>query len=348
MDNTRFVREIKEQPLALRTVADYYSGKEGSALLTSAAEEIASKKKIVFTGMGTSLYAPYILTKELAGLPFTLEILDAGELLHFGLDGIRGDEIIIAVSQSGESIETRRVVEVLKERVPVISIVNNHSSYMGKNSRLVLPINAGEEASISNKTYTNTLAVLFLLSTCLNRNNPEADIKLLRTTSDIMEQNLEDTGKRAVQAADYFGDLASLHMIARGSDLVTARQWALVIKEGACIFSEALSGGLFRHGPFEIAGEGHSAVFIISDGNEPDLTWKLAEEIQALGSRVAVVSDRKYDNSKILNIVVESISPRYFPLLCAPFMELFVHETAKRKGKEAGVFHSISKVTSRE
>ena len=348
MDDTRFVREIIAQPTALRTVADYYSDKEGAALLSKVSEVIASKKKIVFTGMGTSLYAPYIILKELVELSPSIEIHDAGELLHFGLEGIRGDDIIIAISQSGESIETRRVVEVLRERVSVVSIVNNMSSYMGKNSRFVLPIHAGEEASISNKTYTNTLAVLYLLSTCLNRKNPETDIPLLYAASDSMKQSLEKTGERAVQAANFFSESASIHMIARGRDMVTARQLALIIKEGAGVFSEALSGGLFRHGPLEIAGEGHSAIFILSDGNEPGLTWKLAEEIQARGSRVAVVSDRKYDNTYILNIVIESITPRFFPLVCAPFIELFVHETAKRKGKEAGIFHSISKVTSRE
>ncbi len=179
--------------------------------------------------MGTSLYAPFIIEKELVEIYSSIKIQDAGELLHFGLQGIKGDEIIIAISQSGESVETRKVVEKLKDKVTVLSIVNNRSSFMGRNSNFVLPVYAGEEASISTKTYTNTLSVLLLLSTYLNRNDTEDNIKLLYDTSSIMEKNLGEINKKAKQAVSFFGNPNNLHMVARGSDLVTAHQWALII-----------------------------------------------------------------------------------------------------------------------
>ncbi len=76
---------------------------------------------------------------------------------------------------------------------------------------------------------------------------------------------------------------------------------------------------------------------------------KLAEEIQGKGSRVLIVSDRNIDDrSNGLNIAIESPDPRYFPIMCAPFIELFVHEMAKQKGREAGVFRHAVKITSRE
>ncbi len=349
MDDTPFVKEIRKQPAALRNLAEYYSGKEGAALLSEITTEIATKQKIIFTGMGTSLYAPYIIEKELAGLSQSIEIPDAGEFLHFGLRGIKRDEILLAISQSGESAETGKVVGKLKGKVKVVSIVNDTSSFMGKNSDYVLPLHAGVEASISTKTYTNTLAVLLLLSTCLNRRDPDTDIKHFHNTASAMEDSLEEINNKAVKAVNFFGELDTLHFVARGSDLVTARQWALIIKEGAGVFSEALSAGLFRHGPIELAGKGHSVIFIISEDNMPELTLNLAEETKKFGSRILVVSDnRKYGNLPVMNVNIESPSSRCFPLMCAPFIELFVHEAAKHKGREAGIFRHATKITSKE
>ena len=112
---------------------------------------------------------------------------------------------------------------------------------------------------------------------------------------------------------------------------------------------EALSGGLFRHGPLEAAGAGHAAVVFLSRGNEPSLTAALACELAAAGSRVLAVADSpQYCGPGMRTAVIESPDPRMFPLLCAPFIELFVHEAAKRRGREAGVFRRISKVTAKE
>ena len=352
MDETAFTGEIARQPASLRKVAGYYRSGEGSSLMANAADTIRSKRKLIITGMGTSLYAPYLIKNELAGTVPSCEIIDAGELLHFGLKDFHGDEALCALSQSGESAETKRVVQASKGTLPIVSVVNDISSSMATHSDLVLPLLAGDEASISTKTYTNTLAVLLLLSTYLAGGEPEDVINRLYDTSHIMEKNLASAHTLAIQAADYFSGLANLHVIARGSDLVTARQLALILKEGAGIFTEALSAGLFRHGPIELAGNGYSAVFIVSRDNKPELTEKLAEETAVMGSRILIISDTDRELSpsaeNVMHVHIPNSVPRYFPLLCAPFIEYFVNETAKKKGKEAGVFRHATKITSKE
>ncbi len=348
MDDTRFVREIRMQPAALRTVAEFYSGAEGKRALREAAGAALMRRRIVFTGMGTSLHVPSLIRRELEAMGMQCDIRDAGELLHFGMGTLTGDETLIAISQSGESAETRRVVEAAKGRTTVISLVNNPVSAMGRLADLVLPLRAGEEASISAKTYTNTLAALLLFSTALGGGDIDAETAILSEIADSMETEMEHAGEAARQAAEYFGNPANLHVVARGSDLVIASQLALILKEGAGMFSEALSAGLFRHGPLEIAGEGHSVVCILSRENEPGLTAGLACELAGLGSRVLLLADsREYTDFSGMT-VAWNCPARHFPLVCAPFIELFVHETAKLRGKQAGVFRTISKVTDRE
>jgi glucosamine--fructose-6-phosphate aminotransferase (isomerizing) len=349
MDNTRFVREIFDQPAALRTAAGFYGSPEGRALLCEAAGMTLPKRRIIFTGMGTSFHAPYLILHELAGIPPTVEIRDAGEILHFGLAGVRGDDILIAISQSGESAETRKAVCELKGKVPVIAVVNDTASFMGRSADIVLPLHAGEEASISAKTYTNTLAVLLLLSAALRGGDIMEEAEAIRSAAELMEARMEETAARASEAADFFGGLRAFHAIARGSDLVTAEQLALIAKEGAGIFGEALSGGLFRHGPMELAGPGHGAVCFLSRGSEPELTAALARELADAGSRIIAVADSpEYACPGICSVVIGSPGSCSFPLLCAPFIELFVHETAKWNGREAGIFRHIGKVTDRE
>lgn len=349
MDITPFTAEIMKQPDALRDVADYYGSDLGAKALASAAEKIGGRRRIMFTGMGTSLYAPSVIRKELADLSPSVDMQEAGELLHFGLKSITSDDVVIAISQSGESAETRQVVETLSGRVTIIAIMNDLASSIGRKSDIILPLSAGEEISISTKTYSNTLAVLYLLSTCLNGMSRSACVQDLRTVADMMEMNIEGIARHAKRAVAYLGNIGALHVIARGSDLVTARQWALISKEGTGMFSESLSAGLFRHGPIEMAGAGHAAAFVVSEGNEAKLTVNLAEEMQGKGSRVLIVSDRDIgDRSAGLNISIESPAPRYFPIMCAPFIEFFVHEMAKRRGREAGVFRHAVKITSRE
>jgi glucosamine--fructose-6-phosphate aminotransferase (isomerizing) len=172
---------------------------------------------------------------------------------------------------------------------------------------------------------------------------------MIRAIADSLEENLKKTADSAQQAARYFGDTPVLHVIARGSDLVTAHQLALIIKEGAGVSGEALSAGLFRHGPIELAGPGHSIVCILSRENRPDLTAALACELAGLGSRILVLADTpKYADFTGMTVSFDCPESRYFPLLCAPFIEFFVHEAARGKGREAGVFRHARKVTDRE
>lgn len=349
MNDTRFVREIRMQPAALRDAAEFYAGNEGRALLRETAALLLSRRRIIFTGMGTSLHSPSLIIGELDAIGPFVEVRDAGELLHFGLGGLKEDDAIVAVSQSGESAETRSVVLAAKGKVPVISIVNNPESTMGRTADRTLPLMAGEEAAISAKTYTNTLATLQLLSSALTGGEMDCAIAGLRDVAEVMERGMTRTAEAAQQAAEYFDGLAALHTLARGTDLVTARQLALIIKEGSGVPAEALSAGLFRHGPIELAGGSHDAVCILSRDNQPALTAGLACELAGLGSRVLVLCDSdEYGDFPGMRVTYDCPDARYFPILCAPFIELFVHEAARRKGREAGVFRHARKVTDRE
>jgi len=347
MDDTKFIGEIYDQPAALRTVVDYYSSGAGSMVLNHAIGAIRNAGKLIFTGMGTSLIVAFSVRNEMVSRVPSFEIWDAGELFHFGLETIRDDTVVIVISQSGESAETRAVSKVIAGKNPIIGIVNTIDSTIGHNADIILPINGGDEASISNKTYTNTLAILLMIADRLAGIPQETTAASLYETADRMQESLDESAEQAAWAARFFEGMTSLHVIARGRDLTTAEQCSLILKEGAVIAGQGTSAGLFRHGPIEIGGTGLAMACIVSEDTRPDLTISLGEELAGMGSRVMVIGDRNYDTS-LEKIVIPSPSPRYFPIACAPFIELFVHEAAKQRGRTAGVFTKAVKVTNRE
>lgn len=162
---SRFLRKIGEQPQALRRVVKYYRAK-GVGVLERAASLCRCKDggRIVFIGMGASLYAATLVYSLLAdsgaGLPILIE---AGELLDHCLNGIVREDVVVAISQSGESFQTLEIAQKLRGH-RLLAITNRPGSPLAQRTSLSLPILAGAEESISSKSYTNTLAVLLLLA----------------------------------------------------------------------------------------------------------------------------------------------------------------------------------------
>ena len=347
MDDTGFTREIKEQPSALRTVTDYYSSDEGCNALKQAVEAISNAGKLVSTGMGTSRHAAFNVSHELVSMVPSCEIWDAGELLHFGMETVRDDTVVLAISQSGESAETRAIVTALTGKNTIVGMVNTVDSAIGNHADITLPLMGGDEASISNKTYTNTLAVLRLIVDGLAGIPLKTTTVNLHDAADYMQKSLAESAGHAARAALFFEGITSLYIIARGRDMSTAEQWSLILKEGACLAGQGLSAGQFRHGPIEMGGPDLALVCLVSEDTKPVLTLSLGEELAAMGSRVLVIGDRKYDTT-LEQIIIPTPSPVYFPLSCAPFIELFVHEAAKQRGRTAGIFNYAVKVTDRE
>ena len=347
MDNTRFTSEIMEQPSALRSVAGYYLSGEGQNTLNRAVEIIRKAGKLIFTGMGTSRHVAFsVLNKIVSEVP-SCEIWDAGELLHFGLETVHDDTVVLAISQSGESAETRAVVKALSGKNTVIGLVNNMDSTIGNYAGITLNLKSGEEATISTKTYTNTLAALQLIADGISGIPIETTTSIFLETADLMQSSIEESAGQAECAAGFFQGIKSLHIIARGHDLTTAEQLSLILKEGACVPGQGMSTGLFRHGPVEMSGPDLAVACIVSGDTKPEFTIRLSEELSNLGSRILLVGDRKYE-SNLEQIVIRTPSPGIFPIACAPFIELFVHEMAKQRGRTAGVFSHAVKVTNRE
>ena len=347
---SHFLDEVHQQPAALRSVLDYYcaEGRERLAAVRDLYNERG--QHLLFTGMGSSYFAPMAILPLLTASGVNATCQEAGELLHYRLELCNAQTVVVAVSQSGESIETRRVVEKTLERCCFVAVTNIIASFLGRTGDILLPLCAGEETAISTKTYVNTLAVLHLLAAALTGKDIDTEVERIRCLADEMEGFLAERRGEIDAAAEFLQGIFFLYFIARGPSVAAAHQGALTFNEGARLPTCALPGGTFRHGPFEMVGREFAAVFFAPAGRTGGITTGMAREVAEAGGRVLLLSDiaSNHITPNLRTVKLVACGEDLFPLnACLP-VELLLYEMAHHRGREAGLFERISKVTSKE
>ncbi len=336
-----FLKELDEQPEALRRMVAFYADK-GFPQLEQWAVEAKKSGRVIFAGMGTSEFAPEMILMDLAQNGIEARTIDAGEWLHYPRP-MQGLPVLI--SQSGESVETRKLAERLP--APWVGLVNNAASLIGRKATLALLMCAGDESAISTKTYVNTLGVLFLMAKALRG---AKDIKAGLTALASAAGCMNDYAISSVEdAASVLAQAHCIQFVSRGSAMAAARQASLTFMEGTRLPTTALTGGAFRHGPFELAGQDHYVVFFVPRGSTCELLTAMAMETAGKGSRVVVITDTEMSALAGMRILrVPSLGEAMFPIAAAMIQERLLYETAKRRNVEAGCFRYGTKITARE
>lgn len=341
---TSYQREVGEMPAALAALVRVYRG-DGWEMFEPWRAQAKSSRRVRFAGMGTSEFAPLLIAGELARAGVDATAHDAGELLHYPYPG---EGLLVLISQSGESVETRRLAEKPPFKGPVGAIVNNTDSTVARAASWFLPMCAGDETAISTKTYINTLGVLHLMGQALSGREAFAAAldRLDRLAGEL--STLPPTGIE--EAAGRLKDAQALHWIARGPAMAAAHQAELTFMEGSRMTCRAFTGGAFRHGPFELSGEGHRCVMLIPQGRTQALLLAMAEELSAKGSTVVVITDLGADAAPFASAVltVPSYGEALFPVASAVTQARLLDAVARARGLTAGHFRYSQKITARE
>ena len=277
---TSFQEEYNKQGDTLKRMLNFYRA-EGNTFLTKWSAIFNKCDTINLFGMGTSEHVGYLVKHQLNKMGKRAIVEDASEFLHYSKILTDSKTANIFISQSGESIETKKLFLSIANSGLRISICNNENSTMARGADLFLPMLAGTEASISNKTYLNTMAILLMIT--------ETSIGQLEPYADIVDHSLKLESIENV--AGTIASFDSLDIIARGPSYASARQLALTLREGTRLKTSAWNAGAFRHGPLESAGSGHCALLIVPEGKTSDITLSLAKQLAELGSTVIIISD---------------------------------------------------------
>jgi len=293
------LKEIYEEPTAIRSTL-----KISRELLQTFANILWSAENIYITAAGTSFYASlagkFIVTRFLGKY---IQAIECSEFKTQLSNSLKKDSVIIAVSQSGETIDTVEAIRWARsyKDVKILTITNVVGSTLTRYSDKVIVTQAGPEIGVAaTKTYSTqvlTLALIALEIAKLRKVELESEIEkyesALRSTPQIIENFLKNNIDLIKDIVDTLEKSAHFFFLARGISIATAKEGGLKLKEVACRFIEGYSAAHAKHGPISLVREGFPIIFIAP----PDETYQ-----RLIGN----IMEFKARGGKIISLVVES------------------------------------------
>jgi glutamine---fructose-6-phosphate transaminase (isomerizing) len=343
------IDEISQQPAALSGLRKFYASP--GAIPAKALRGLLPKSPptVVFTGMGSSLFAAYPAQAYLTDEGVRALVWETAELVHHHLKIVRPDTLLVVVSQSGQTAEVMRLLESLPATTRVLAVTNVEASPLAKRASLLLPMMAGEQMAVSTKTYTNSVAVLMYLALAITGEAPSVLTREVMRAVEAQEKILERRDVLIPPIAEFFNRPAYVALMSRGADLATAYQGALTLKEVARLAAEPISAAQFRHGPMEIINPHHRYVLFARKGKTGKLLLKLANDIRKSSGRVLLFSDMPFDHPANVRLVrLEPLRMGLGTLVDNVYVQLLALDVALRAGLEPGNFEIAEKVTRDE
>jgi glucosamine--fructose-6-phosphate aminotransferase (isomerizing) len=334
-----YLRDLLAQPPAL---ADTLAGLRAAPPWEIRA---ASYAKIVLTGMGSSLHALHPLQLRLVRAGHTAMRVETAELIHAQADLLDDRTLLVVVSQSGRSAETVQLLELLqaREKRPfVIGVTNTPGSPLASSADAVVWMRAGQEFSVSCKTYLATLVALEWLGGALCGEDPGAVLRELKQAAPAAQGYLAEWRRHVEQLMGELRGVRDLFITGRGASLAAAGTGGLIVKESAHFHAEGMSSPAFRHGPFEMIS---AEVFVMVFAGDPAtaaLNAALVRDVRAAGGRAALVGDAEAPGVFRLPAVPACVRP-VVEMLPVQMVSLALGALA---GREPGRFERGSKVTT--
>lgn len=285
---TGYERDILDQPDAIARVARAVFSKQLASL------NLGRFGRILLAGMGSSDYATIPLEQAMASRGWPVWRLPAGRLLEMPAL-ITAPALLWLTSQSGRSGEVVALLDRLpRHGVTVVGVTNDPASPLGHRADLRLDLDSGDEATVSSKSYLNTLAWVSRVAAWV-RGGAEGErlaAEQIGRTAETLRAWLSAPSPdiATLAARTLAGPQTRIALVGAGADAATALTGGLILKEAAKVAAEGYAGGAFRHGPMELAGPGLT-VLLFGTGAEDDATIRhLARDLARTGSAVAAIT----------------------------------------------------------
>jgi glucosamine--fructose-6-phosphate aminotransferase (isomerizing) len=329
------LKEIHESPKAVRdTVSSLLSDLE---LIEKVAEEIRNAERVIVVGAGTSYHAGLYFSLLLNRIGINSTPLIASE--YYNIKGKKGD-FVIAISQSGETIDVLQAIRKLKgEGGRIASITNVIESAIARESEYKIYMRAGPEIGVAaTKTFTTQLVSLLIIYSILTKEN----LKKFEKAGEEVYNALGLEGY-AKKIGEELSRARNIYYLGRGLSLPLAMEGALKIKEVAYVHAEAYPAGESKHGPIALVEKGFPVVFI-NDGEMPELLKNNVMEMKARGAKIYVVSTNKRVGEGD-EVYIESKIP---PLSIAPIIQLIAYYASTAKGIDPDKPRNLAKTVTVE
>jgi glucosamine--fructose-6-phosphate aminotransferase (isomerizing) len=348
-------KEIHEQP---RAVADTLAGRvdleHDNVMLDGIVVDTSNIKRIVMVACGTSYHSSLVgkfLIEDMARIPVEVEI--ASEY-RYRNPVVRDSDLVIAISQSGETADTMGAVQLAKERgATVLGISNVLESSIPRLSDYAFYTHAGPEIGVaSTKAFTTQLVSLTLLAIHLGRQtgelSPERARELLAELVSLPNKMAEliEHGAQLQVIARRYGNSRGFLFMGRGNQYPIALEGALKLKEISYIHAEGYPAGEMKHGPIALIDEELPVVVLVPKGPLYEKVVSNLTEVRAReGKVIAIASRGDNDIGAIADevVMIPTTLPQLQPILSVVPLQQLSYYVADHKGTDIDQPRNLAK-----
>jgi glutamine---fructose-6-phosphate transaminase (isomerizing) len=338
-----YLSDILDQPRALQDTLDSFENSSSVSQLTELSTQ-KHLKSVVLTGMGASFHALHPLHLGLTEHGLQSVMVETSELIHYQRRLFDSKNLIVAVSQSGQSAETVRLLELNRRRSPIIAITNTPGSPLAEQATATILTQAGKEFSVSCKTYVATLLALQWLEDIACERDLGRTREEFRQAIPVVKGYLANWKNHVQNLAESLRSIRHLFLVGRGRSLTAVGTGALIIKESDHFHAEGMSSAAFRHGPFEMLCAETFVLVFAGDEKTRDLNQKLLDDIRKQHGRAELVSE----NAAFPPCALPAVPSCVQPILEILPVQMITLALAAQACREPGRFQLASKVTTIE
>ncbi len=354
-------KEIMEQPKAIR---DTISGRTKAGIPNFDSDGIPDSlftdcERICVVACGTAMHAGLVfqaLVKSRLNMHIDVEL--ASEFMYS--DPVIDEKtLVIAVSQSGETIDTLEALKYARRKgAKSLAIINVKGSSIARESDYVLYTNAGPEIAVaSTKAYTTQLSVFYLivykmahLRGVMGNDEIRECIRNLKRVPEVISNILDERNAIHIIARGIL-DAKDLFMIGRGLDYSILMEGSLKLKEVSYIHSEAYASGELKHGPIALITDNTPVVALVTQERIMSKEMSNIREVKSRGADIALFiradliqqSTREFDTFVLPNMPDELM---VFPASVA--LQLLAYYVSSDKGFDVDKPRNLAKVVTVE
>lgn len=245
----------------------------------------------------------------------------------------KGKTLVIAISQSGETADTKKCVNIANEMgVDTLGIVNVKGSSIARICKHVIYTLAGPEIAVATtKAYLAQITTLILLA--VKNSKEKINTEDLQKLPYYIETLIN---KDYTSLANMLYTKDDIYFIGRGIDYALCMEGSLKLKEISYIHSEAYAAGELKHGTISLISEG-TPVIVVATSDELYLkTISNAKEVKARGAYVILVTDKEVINEGVYDelISIPKVTEELRPILTIIPLQLISYEVAKLRGND--------------
>lgn len=350
------LKEIHEQPAAVRDTVSprIINGMPDLSQDGVDMQKLKDYRQIFIVACGTAMHAGMVgkyVIEKLARKPV---IVDIASEFRYCDPIITKDDLMIVISQSGETADTMAVLRLAKEvGAATLAVVNVVGSSIAREADMVIYTHAGPEISVaSTKAYMVQISVMYLLAFELAYANGTIDKERcmeltaqLGQMPDIIRETLELKDTCSFVASKLV-NAESLLYIGRGLDYALSMEGSLKLKEISYIHSESYAAGELKHGTISLITEGMPVIAVATQKKLIEKTVSNIREVKARGAMVILICDNSIEVGEgVADYIIRlpQTDEQLMPMAAAAPLQLIAYYTSVLKGNDVDKPRNLAK-----